>query len=171
MILKVTSRIVRWGRLLFLPLFGCSRTYLSVRYSSTKLLFSIGLLFFSTTQYSFALQLSSNSRVATAGYYQLFWSGEGNIFQLQESTSSDFKAFNVIYEGKDLARVMSGKPDGHYYYRLTTTRNNQLHTSNTLKVTVAHHPLRNAILFFIAGAIVFVSIIILIISGHRREVN
>lgn len=171
MILKVTSRIVRWGRLLFLPLFGCSRTHLPVHNPLIKLLFSIGLLFFSTTQYSFALQLDSDTQLATAGYYQLSWSGEGNIFQLQESTTSDFSSFNVIYEGKDLARVMSGKSDGHYFYRLTTTSNNQLHTSNTLKVTVAHHPLRNAILFFIAGAIVFVSIIILIIRGHRQEVN
>jgi hypothetical protein len=173
MILKVTSRIARWGRLLFLPIFGCSRALLLVRNPPppTKLLFSIGLLFFSTAQYSFALQLSTDSQVSTAGYYQLSWSGKASVFQLHESTTPDFRTFNIIYEGKDLARVMSGKPDGDYFYRLRTNRNNQPYTSNVVKVTVAHHPLKNAILFFSAGAIVFVSIIILVVKGNRKENN
>ena len=169
MILKVTSRIARWGRLLFLPVFGCSRTLLPERNFPIKLLVSIGLLFISAIQYSFALQLSSDSQVATAGYYQLTWSGEANVFQLQESTTSDFKLFKVIYEGKDLARVISGKPDGDYFYRLVNTDENNSQVSNTVKVTVSHHPLKNALLFFVAGAIVFIAILFLILKGKRLE--
>lgn len=169
MILKVTSRIVRWGRLLFLPLLGCSRILLPERNFPIKTLVSIGLLFFSTTQYSFALQLSSDSRVATAGYYQLFWSGKAKVFQLQESTTSDFKSFKVIYEGKDLARVISGKSDGDYFYRLTRLDGNSPQVSDIVKVTVSHHPLENAFLFFIAGAIVFIAILFLIFKGKRLE--
>ena len=169
MILKATSRIVRWGRLLFLPFFGCSRTLLPERNLPIKILVSIGLLFISTIQFSFALQLSSDSQVATAGYYQLTWSGEANVFQLQESTTSDFKSFRVIYEGKDLARVISGKPDGDYFYRLARTDKNSSPVSNTVKVIVSHHPLKNALLFFLAGAIVFVAILFLILKGKRLE--
>lgn len=169
MILKVTSRIARWGRLLFLPFFGCSRTPLPVQNFQIKSLLAIGVLFFSTAQSSFAIQLSSDTQVATAGYYQLSWSGKARVYQLVESTTPDFKSSKVIYRGSDLARVMSGKPDGDYFYRLQTHRDNQSYTSNVVKVTVAHHPLRNAILFFIAGAIVFSSIIILIVRGNKEE--
>ena len=169
MILKATSRIARWGRLLFLPVFGCSRTLLPERNFLIKILVSTGLLFISTTQYSFALQLSSDSQVVTAGYYQLSWSGEARVFQLQESTVSDFKSFKIIYEGKDLARVISGKPDGDYFYRLVNTDENNSQVSNTVKVTVSHHPLKNALLFFIAGAIVFIAILFLILKGNRLE--
>lgn len=167
MILKVTSRIARWGRLLFLPLFGCSRSHPPVRNSYTKLLVSICLLFFSTIQYSNALQLSSDTSVATAGYYQLIWYGKSEVFQLQESTTSDFKLFKVIYKGKDLARTISGKSDGDYFYRLVDEQSSQI--SNTVKVEVSHHSLEHAILFFIAGAIVFISILFLILKGNRLE--
>jgi len=169
MILKVTSRIARWGRLLFLPFFGCSRIPLPVQYFQIKPLLAIGLLFFSTASYSYTLQLSTDTQVATAGYYQLSWSGNAPVYQLLESTTPDFKSFQVIYQGSDLARFMSGKSNGEYFYRLQIRRDNQSYTSNVVKVTVAHHPLRNAILFFIAGAIVFVSIIILIVKGNKEE--
>lgn len=118
---------------------------------------------------SFALQLNSDTQVATAGYFQLSWSGKADVYQLVESTTADFKSSKMIYQGKDLARVMSGKSDGEYFYRLQTQRDNQSSTSNVVKVTVLHHSLRNAILFFIAGAIVFISIIILIVKGNNEE--
>lgn len=118
---------------------------------------------------SFALQLSSDTQVATAGYYQLSWSGKARVYRLLESTTPGFKSYQVIYQGNDLARFISGKSNGEYFYRLQTRDDNQSYTSNVVKVTVAHHPLRNAILFFIAGAIVFLSIIILIVKGNKAE--
>lgn len=169
MILKVTSRIACWGRLLFLSLIGCSRSHLSVRNSPTKVLVSIGLLFFSITPHSYALQLSTDTPVATAGYYQLSWLGKVESFQLQESTAPDFNSFKILYEGKDLARVISGKSDGDYYYRLLSNEGNTSQVSNTVKVTVSHHPLENAVMFFVAGAIVFLAILYLIFKGRRLE--
>ncbi len=167
--LKATSRIARWGRLLFLPRIGCSRTYLSDRKILSAVFYTMCLLF-SGIPSAYAIQLSSDSQRATAGYYQLSWSGNIDLFQLQESIAADFQTVNIIYNGKDLARVMSGKPDGDYYYRVIDPDNNSL-MSNVVKVTVAHHPLENAILFFIAGAIVFISTLVLIIKGNRKTAS
>ncbi|MEJ2143061.1 MAG: hypothetical protein P8Y24_12045 [Gammaproteobacteria bacterium] len=169
----LTSRIARWGWLLFLPRFGCSRSHLPDRNYALIIFFAIGLLFISSNQNAQALELTSDSQLATAGYYQLSWSGDTDIFQLQESMASDFNNYKVIYEGKDLARVVSGKPDGDYYYRIKVTANNspQAQVSNVVKVTVSHHPLQTAILFFLAGAIVFIAILVLILKGNKLANN
>jgi hypothetical protein len=124
-------------------------------------------LFVSVIQNANALQLNSDSKLATAGYFQLRWSGQFNNFQLQESTAADFSTYKILYEGKDLASFVSGKPDGDYFYRVTAIEKNPL-VSNVVKVTVLHHPLTHAILFFIAGAVVFVSILVLILKGTRQ---
>jgi hypothetical protein len=165
--LKVTSRVARWSWLLFLPRFGCSRLHLSGRNILFLILVSVLFLFVSVIQNANALQLNSDSTLATAGYYQLRWSGHVNNFQLQESRTTDFKIYKILYEGKDLARFVSGKSDGDFFYRVTALENNPVF-SNVIKVTVFHHPLENAILFFIAGAIVFISILILIIKGNKE---
>lgn len=168
MILKATSRIARWGRLLFLPRFRCSYSLLSDRNVLLNLFLYFSLSIGSTSVYANALELSSDSNVATAGYYHLTWTGSGDTLQLQESTNAAFQSYKVIYQGKDTARVISGKSDGDYYYRLSST-DEYSQNSNVVKVTVAHHPLKNAILFFIAGAIVFISILVLIFQGSRAE--
>lgn len=167
MILKVTSRIARWGRFLFFPFIGCSRTHLSARNNLFFILISSAFLFLSVLQNANALQLNCDSKIATAGYFQLSWSGQFNNFQLQESTSANFNTYKIVYEGKDLARFVSGKSNGDFFYRITSAEGNPL-VSNVVKVTVLHHPLENAILFFFAGAIVFVSIIVLIVKGNRQ---
>lgn len=167
MILKVTSRIARWGRFLFFPFIRCSRILLPDRNNQLSILVSSIFLFVSVIHNTNALQLNSDSKLATAGYFQLQWSGQFNNFQLQESTSSDFNEYKILYEGKDLARFVSGKPDGDFYYRVKVIENNSL-VSNVVKVSVLHHPLENAILFFFAGAIVFVSILVLIVKGNRQ---
>lgn len=120
-------------------------------------------------QNSNALQLDSDSKIATAGYYQLSWTGKSKIFQLQESKYPDFKSFNIIYEGADRACVISGKSDGNYYYRISNSDKNKTALSNVIKVTVRHHSLEKAKMFFIAGFIVFIAILALIINGKRLE--
>lgn len=167
MILKVTSRIARWGWFLFFPFFGCSRSHLSDRNNLLFIFVITVFLFVSVLKNANALQLNSDSKLATAGYFQLQWSGRFNNFQLQESTSADFNTYKILYDGKDLARFVSGKPDGDFFYRVTSIENNPL-VSNVVKVTVLHHPLENAILFFFAGAIVFVSTVVLIVKGNKR---
>jgi len=115
-----------------------------------------------------ALELISDSDVATAGFFQLKWTGTSPHYKLQESLTHDFTSFKTLYSGSDLATVLSGKPDGDYYYRVVATSKQNVH-SNIVKVSVAHHPLINAFLFFIAGAIVFIATLVLIIKGNRQQ--
>lgn len=117
-----------------------------------------------------AILLGTDTERATAGYFQLSWSGESDNYQLQESRSADFQKFTIVYEGHDLARVMSGKPDGDYYYRVIDPDDHS-HTSEVIQVSVAHHPLENAFYFFIAGAIVFIATLVLIIRGNRQSTS
>jgi hypothetical protein len=166
---KTTSRVARWGRLLFLPYFGCSRSHLSERKNKLKYFLGSGLVFFVTFQSSYALQLKSDTQVATAGYFHLSWTGEDKVLSLEESGSVNFDVFKNIYTGTDRARVVSGKPNGEYYYRLVTMDKNKPVSSNVVKVIVRHHSLKNAILFFIAGFIVFIATFLLIINGKRWE--
>lgn len=114
-------------------------------------------------------ELSSDTATATAGFFQLKWSGGSLPYELQESLSPDFTSFKTLYRGTDLASVISGKPDGEYYYRIVVDNNKQTLQSNTVKISVLHHPLLNAFLFFIAGAVVFAATLILIIKGNRQH--
>ncbi|MGD8812014.1 MAG: hypothetical protein PVH16_04700 [Thioalkalispiraceae bacterium] len=95
--------------------------------------------------------------------------GTKQDYQLQESASEDFQSYKTIYQGPDQASVISGKPDGVYYYRIVGMDSQPPVSSNTLKVSVAHHPLVNAFVFFTAGAMVFVAILFLIIKGSRQS--
>lgn len=170
MVFKATSRIARWGKLLLLPRFRSNHSHLPDRKKRPVIvygLYATCLLLFSGIENVYAIQLSSDSQQATAGYYQLSWAGDIDQFQLQESKVAGFQTFSIIYNGKDLARVVSGKSDGDYYYRVIDPDNSTL-VSNVVKVTVAHHPLENAILFFLAGAIVFVATLVLIMKGSRK---
>lgn len=168
MILKVTSRIVRWGRLLYLPFFGCSRNPLSDRIFTLLFLF-VFLLF--AVQPLQAVELTTDNKLATAGYFQLSWKSDAENFELQQSNSDQFASYKVIYQGKDLARVISGKPDGDYYYRVLANSKDSSAVSDVVRVTVKHHSLYIAILFFIAGAIVFISTFILIINNTRKKTD
>lgn len=115
------------------------------------------------------MQLDADTDVANAGYFQLRWSASGAI-ELEESTTPDFQAPRLVYSGSDAARVMSGKPDGDWYYRARPVAPNGSdgRFSSTVKVTVRHHPIERAIGYFIVGAVVFLATAMLIVSGARR---
>jgi hypothetical protein len=169
-IFKVTSRIVQWDRLLFLPSCGCSRSLLRVLLTAYFSFLTSFLLCLPISANASNITLTSNTDTATAGYFQLSWQAEQTTghFVLQESNSDDFTTAKILYSGADLATVISGKPDNIYYYRVSEQQN-QNNLSNTVKVTVAHHPLRNAFAFFSVGAIVFVATLFLIFRGTRQD--
>ena len=116
-----------------------------------------------------AINLSSDTEIATAGYYQLHWKSERPVkrYVLQESHSQDFDKSKIIYQGNDLARVISGKSNNVYYYRVID-RANPLIDSNIVKVTVSHHPLTTAFSFFSIGALVFLATLIVVFRGNRQ---
>ena len=113
------------------------------------------------------VRLASDTEVATAGNFQLRWTADSAV-ELEEATSPDFRTARSVYSGRDKARVMSGKADGAWYYRARPADSGG-NWSNTVKVTVRHHPLGRAIGFFVVGALVFSATLLLIIGGARRE--
>lgn len=116
------------------------------------------------------LSLESDTSVASAGYYQLRWEVGDEAIRLVEATNPQFSDSRIVYAGPDTARLMSGKPDGHYYYRLETDAPGDAGiVSDTLIVTVEHHPLGRAFAFFGIGATVFAATLGLIIIGGRNE--
>lgn len=116
------------------------------------------------------LSLESDATVAHAGFYQLRWEGGDENLQLVEATNPEFSDARIIYAGPDAARLMSGKPDGHYYYRLEAdAAGDAAILSDTLMVTVEHHSLARAFAFFGIGATVFAATLGLIIIGGRSE--
>lgn len=119
------------------------------------------------------LALEADTLRATAGYYQLRWESGGMETVLVEATDPSFSDAQVIYAGPDTARLMSGKPDGVYYYRLetgaATATARRAAVSDTLTVTVEHHSLERAFAFFAAGAAVFAATLGLIVFGGRNE--
>ena len=171
---KVTSRFARWGRFLFLPYVGYSHFPLR----DSPILFLTILLFFTCllnpvqAAVDSPIELTSDSEVATAGFFQLRWkSNSHGPWQLHQSENSDLKDYKVIYSGPDLARVISGKSNGIYYYQVVANKNSVSEKSNIVKVTVAHHPLTNAFLFFIVGALIFLAILFSILKGNRTNIQ
>lgn len=116
------------------------------------------------------VSLQSDTDVATAGYYRLYWETTDAPSTLVEATDPDFESRREVYSGPDAARLVSGKPDGDYYYRLESADGSAPRVlSNTVKVTVTHHPLQRAFLFFAIGATVFAATLALILVGSRAE--
>lgn len=116
-------------------------------------------------------KLESDSALATAGYYQLRWSdGDGKSFVLEESEDPAFKDATKLYQGADSATLVSGRPNGTYYYRIRAAQPGNT-WSDTVKVVVTHHPLSRALLFFVLGALVFLATLTVVIRGNLTHKN
>lgn len=107
--------------------------------------------------------IHSDTELSTAGYFQLNWQDESEqSFLLQQSSQADFHDPITLYQGPDQATVISGLPDGDYYYRVA---NEDHQWSKPVKVTVKHHSLTKALGFFGLGAIMFIVMVTLLIKG------
>ena len=139
----------------------------------------VAILTFAVALPAFAIapKLESDSELATAGYYRLSWktdvtgNEDSSDFILEEGRDSEFSQKTILYRGPDTATLISGRPDGVYYYRIRDEQNTDpLNAwSNVTKVTVAHHPLSRAFMFFTLGAIVFVATLIMVIVGNKTN--
>ena len=121
--------------------------------------------------------LTTDTQLATAGYYQLSWRpGSAQVshkalhFELQQSATADFQSVKTIYRGPDRASVISGQPDGDYYYRIRAM-NDQTSTawSRPVVVEVRHHSLVRALGFFATGAAVFFVTLLFIVFRSRHR--
>jgi hypothetical protein len=116
-----------------------------------------------------AVTLTTNSDVATAGYYQLEWGdGDGADFTLQESQHPSFNDPKTLYQGPDTARLVSGRADGDYFYRVGVVDDTGQQTwSDVVHVEVKHHTLSRALIFFAIGGIVFLATLGAIVYGNK----
>jgi hypothetical protein len=111
-------------------------------------------------------KLSVDSEIATAGFYRLNWPPPAGQVELQESTDPVFRDPATRYVGHDSATLISGKPDGQWYYRIRALSGT--HTgdwSNTVAITVNHHSLVRALLFLSLGIVVFFATMLLVMRG------
>lgn len=140
---------------------------------STTFAITIALFASFITDANAAVSLESDSDIATAGYFQLRWEASEMPTRLIESPGPDFETKNLVYEGPDTARLISGKSNGRYFYRLermVATDGIQADVvSNTVQVTVRHHSLARAFTFFAIGAAVFAATLALVLFGGRNE--
>jgi len=115
-----------------------------------------------------APQLSSDTNVASAGFYRLMWETHAEDVELQEAANPDFRDVTIPYRGPDRATVISGKPDGTWYYRVRAADGADPGPwSRAVAVTVAHHSLSRALMFLSLGVVVFVATATMIIRGTR----
>lgn len=112
-------------------------------------------------------QINSDTKLSTAGYFQLRWQDSASqSFQLQQASNAAFRDAATLYRGPDQATVISGLPDGDYFYRI---RGDEQQWSEPLKVSVKHHSLGKALGFFGLGASMFLVMLVLLIKGARRK--
>ena len=110
----------------------------------------------------------SDSEVATSGFFRLSWQSGAEV-ELQEWAGADPQAARPVYKGTDEAYFVSGKPDGTYGYRIRTLGEaGPSSWAGPVVVTVRHHSLTRAWMFFALGAFVFLSILILIVRPAGR---
>ncbi len=105
------------------------------------------------------------------GGFNLTWQLPVNTqVELQQSglESPDFK---TIYHGSDSATVITGLPDGNYLFRarLINIDGSLSGWSESLSIKVEHHSLMRAFSFFLIGAVVFLSTLILILTGSKAN--
>ena len=101
------------------------------------------------------------------GYFQIQWEADEPV-RLLESATPDFADARMLYTGADTARVISGKPDGIWYYRIESADTGRV-LGQDLIVTVRHHPIGQAFAFFALGALVFAATLTLIRFGGRAN--
>lgn len=99
------------------------------------------------------------------GVYQLSWTTPGPVV-VEASPDAVFARPEVVYRGHDTAATLSGRPDGHTWYRLVDA-DTGAPLGAPLRVEVRHHPLSRALTFFGIGLVVFVATVVLIVRGAR----
>jgi hypothetical protein len=117
-----------------------------------------------------APDLATDTTLATAGFYRLSWTTTARQVELQEAADAGFQHPVTLYTGPDHASLLSGKPDGTWFYRVRAEDGNRTSPwSRAVRVTVAHHSLVRAVLFLSLGILVFLSIVLLILRAREAE--
>jgi len=103
------------------------------------------------------------------GVYALSWTAGGEV-GLEEAGDDAFRDVHVVYRGADEGTVLTGRPEGVYFYRVRAAGAPESEAVRAF-VQVEHHSFGRALVFFVVGLVVFVSTIGLVVRGpdERRE--
>ena len=113
-------------------------------------------------------ELKSNTTLAKAGFYKLSWQKDLGDIEIEEAANSQFSSVGKLYPGSDTAVIISGKPDGDWFYRARRINDKSAGDwSQIVQVTVKHHSLPRSLAFFMTGLIMFIATCWLVIRGER----
>lgn len=136
-------------------------------------LFLVLEVFMCTTAIAEDVVIQSSQATATAGYFKLSWQARtpsvtdaGTGFVVQQSQFADFHKSQVLYKGMESSSLISGMPNGVYYYRVREA--NQTSWSKPVRVEVHHHSLATALQFFMLGFAVFTLTFFTILRGAKQ---
>ncbi|GJL75777.1 MAG TPA: fibronectin type III domain-containing protein [Nitrosomonas sp.] len=102
-----------------------------------------------------------------AGYILLNWNNQKRIpVELQRADQPAFEQATTLYRGNNSSLMLSGLPNGTYYYRIRAQTGTW---SDKVILNVTHHSLIKAWLLFALGAFVFLSIAWVIMRGAADE--
>ncbi len=109
-----------------------------------------------------------DKRTTHDGHVRLQWRSVASdaVYEVQQSTTHDFKHPITIYQGPDRATFVSGLPNGVYYYRL---RSNSGSWSEPITLTVEHYSLQLAFTLAGLGAVVFLLTVALVVKGTAKD--
>jgi hypothetical protein len=117
------------------------------------------------------LEISVSPSVSSDGTARLTWSTSAQAsVNIQKSLDESFSESTTVYRGKDNASVITGLMDGEYYFRARSEYpdGGVSAWSETVLLSVEHHSLTKATLFFALGGIVFLATMLLIAFGAKR---
>jgi hypothetical protein len=98
------------------------------------------------------------------GAYRIAWTAaEGSSVRVEENAE-------LLYEGRDLAATVSGRPAGQYVYRAVVVEDGGGlgPWSESCTVVVSPPSLALAFALFGVGLVVFLSLVAVVVRGHRR---
>jgi len=97
------------------------------------------------------------------GAYRIAWSGvDGEVVRVEENGA-------VLYEGRQDATTVSGRPAGEYVYRLGVVDSDDVSWVDSCSMTVTPPTLTLAFLLFGVGFGVFASLVVVVVRGHRAH--
>lgn len=97
------------------------------------------------------------------GAYRIAWTGaDGDVVRVEENGV-------LLYEGRQDATTVSGRPAGEYAYRLGVVDSSGVSWIDACTMTVAPPPLALALTLFGVGFTVFVSLLVVVVRGHRAH--
>ena len=115
------------------------------------------------------VELTPSEQANSEGYFTLRWKGSvSESMVLEMSTASSFDTVEHQYPVTRLQSItLSGYDNGLYHFRLYDPEKAEY--SNAVTVSVEHRSLSLAIKLFFLGAVLFVTLVVIILFSSRKN--